>query len=250
MFRKSRVMWVAVVVAGAITCMAAVNHFQTAATSEKQRPAQNSQEDGWTNTLSVSSPAYREAEKYHQWLLNNKKLEIANGSAGPIEKLNLSGRLGAKGMARLPTDLLEQNFPLVGRVLASLQDHICGNFIRGSASASEFKNYAFPVLESFNDADAKIWFETNRAAVEAMLNDSPNIILPKEKAKQGILKIAESLPATQSRAFLSGLAALRTVNDAEACATARTLFDKGASLPEPYLGYMARLLLTGREGDL
>jgi hypothetical protein len=148
----------------------------------------------------------------------------------------------------LPTDLLEQNFPLVGKMLASLDTHMCSKFIKEGIPDSEFKDYAYPVAELFTDAEAKAWFLVNKSAVEAQLKGSPFIVLSTEDAKQAILKLAESMSEPQARAFMSALANLKTVSDEDACATARTLFLKGNSLSEPYRGYMARMLLTGDDG--
>ncbi|MFM0073485.1 hypothetical protein PQQ86_20230 [Paraburkholderia sediminicola] len=203
----------------------------------------------WINPFSKTSPAYREAEEFHQWLLDNRKLADEVGAVGPVDKLLRSGQMVNSGMARLPTNLLEQRLSSVNKILASLDTHMCSKYIKGKMPESEFQSYAFPVIESFDDAEAKAWFFINKSAIEAQLGRSPIIVLSAEDAKQTILKTANSMYEPQSRAFVSGLANLKTESDEDACATARTLYVKGNSLPEPYRGYMARLLLTGKDGQ-
>jgi hypothetical protein len=202
----------------------------------------------WINPFSKTSPIYREAEEFHQWLLDNRTLADEVGTAGPVDKLILAGQLATKGLARLPTELLEQRLPLVGRMLASLDTHTCSRFIRGEIPDSEFISYAAPVMESFTDAEAKAWFTVNGSAIEAQLSNAPILVLSTENAKQAIFQIAKSMQEPEHSAFGSGLAGLQTESDEDACATARTLYLKGNSLAEPYRGYMARLLLTGKDG--
>jgi hypothetical protein len=202
----------------------------------------------WMNPYSGSSPIYREFNEYRQWLLNNKELAAASDTTRPTDLLMLSGQLAAKGYARLPTDLLEQHLPLVGKILVSLDPHTCGEFIRGRLPDIELKDYAYPVMNTFSDAEAKAWFLTSKSAVIAQLHGSPPIVLSTENATQGILKIAKSMSEPQAKAFISGLTNLKTGTNEDACATARTLYLKGDSLPEPYRGYMARLLLTMETG--
>ncbi|MFL9887816.1 hypothetical protein PQR66_32660 [Paraburkholderia agricolaris] len=201
-----------------------------------------------SNPFSVSSPAYRQLAEFRQWLLTNKNLEVASGSASPIDRIKLSGQLGAKGMARLPTFFLEQYMPVMGKILNSLDDAACSNFLRGKMSLTDFQPRAIPVIESFNEADAKAFFAVTKSAIDAQLDDLPIIVLPKEEAKQSILKIAASLPADKSKSFLAKLAHLKTESDADVCATVRILFSQGALLSEPYRGYVARLLLSGMDG--
>ncbi|WP_234480338.1 hypothetical protein [Paraburkholderia nemoris] len=202
----------------------------------------------WTNPFSKTSPIYREAEEFHQWLLDNRTLADEVDAAGSVDKLMLAGQLATKGLARLPTDLLEQRLPLVGRMLASLDTHTCSRFIRGEIPDSEFISYAAPIMESFSAAEAKAWFTVNGSAIKAQLGNAPILVLSTENAKQAIFQIAKSMQEPEHSAFGSGLAGLQTESDEDACATARTLYLKGNSLAEPYRGYMARLLLTGKDG--
>lgn len=157
----------------------------------------------WMNPFSVLSPAHREFSEYRQWVLNNEKLAAASDMGRPTDRLMLSGQLAAKGFARLPTDSLEQHLPLVGKMLASLDTRTCSKFIKKGIPDSEFTAYAYPVMESFTDAEAKAWFLVNRSAIEAQLDGSRLIVLSTEDAKQGILKIAKSMYEPQSRAFIS-----------------------------------------------
>ncbi|CAE6745364.1 hypothetical protein [Paraburkholderia haematera] len=202
----------------------------------------------WMNPYYVSSPIYREFNEYGQWLVTNRELAAASNTTRPADLLMLSGQLAAKGYARLPTDLLEQHLPLVGKILASLDPHTCSEFIRGRLSDIELNDYAYPVMNTFSDTEAKAWFLTSKSAVIAQLHGSPPIVLSTENATQGILKIAKSMSEPQAKAFISGLANLKNESNEDACATARTLYFKGDSLPEPYRGYMARLLLTMQMG--
>lgn len=202
----------------------------------------------WINPFSKTSPAYRETEEFHQWLLANKKLADEVGAVGPADKLVRSGQMVNSGMARLPTNLLEQRLSSVNKILASLDTHMCSKYIKGKMPESEFQSYAFPVMESFDDTEAKAWFFANRFALEAELDRSPIIVLSTGEALQGVQMIAQSIYQPQSRAFLSGLANLNSESDENACATARTLYTEGNSLPEPYRGYIARLLLTMDNG--
>jgi hypothetical protein len=202
----------------------------------------------WLNPFSKSSLAYRDGEEFHQWLLDNRKLADEIGAVGPIDKLLLSAHLENKGMARLPTGLLEQRLSSVNKILASMDTPMCSKYIKGKMPESEFQHYAFPVIESFSDVERKAWFFVNKSAIEAQLDRSPIIVLSTENAKQTILKIAGSMDEPQSRAFLSGLARLQTESDEEACEMARNLYVRGNSLPEPYRGYVARMLLAGEDG--
>ncbi|MGF6238381.1 hypothetical protein P3T42_000106 [Paraburkholderia sp. GAS38] len=202
----------------------------------------------WLNPFSKSSPIYHEAELFHFWLLDNQKLANELGAIAPGDKLRLSGQMINKGMARLPTVLLEQRLVSVNKILASLDPHMCGKYIKGEMPDSEFQSYAYPVMESFDSTEAKAWFFVNKSALEAELEKSAPIVLSTEEMLQGIKKIAQSIDQPQSREFVSGLSNLNTESDEVACATARTLYVKGSSLPEPYRGYIARLLLTMDNG--
>ncbi|CAE6745345.1 hypothetical protein [Paraburkholderia haematera] len=212
------------------------------------RAARVSDATVWINPFSKTSPAYREAEEFHQWLLDKRKLADEVGAVGPVDKLLRSGQMVNSGMARLPTNLLEQRLSSVNKILASLDTHMCSKYIKGKMPESEFQSYAFPVMESFDDAEAKAWFFANRSALEAELDRAPIIVVSTEEVLQGLQKIEQSIYQPQSRAFVSGLANLNSESDEDACATARTLYVKGKSLPEPYRGYMARLLLTMDNG--
>ena len=202
----------------------------------------------WMNPYTSSSPMHREFDQYRQWILNNEKLATFSGMARPTDRLTLSGQLATKGFARLPTDLLEQHLPLVGKMLTSLDTRTCSNFIKYGISDSDFSAYAYPIMNSFNDTEAKAWFLVNRSAIEAQLNGSPFIESSMENIKQAIFKISKLMSESQSRAFISRLGNLKNENDEDACSTARTLYIEGNLLPEPYRGYMARLLLAGDDG--
>jgi hypothetical protein len=203
----------------------------------------------WVNPYSASSPIYSEFDEFRKWVLNNRKLAAVSGTARPGDLLRLSGRLEAQGIPRLPTDLLEKRLSSVNKILASLDTRMCSKLIKGGISAPEFTAYASSIMESFDDEEAKAWFLVNKAAIEAQLDGSPLIVLPTEDATRGILKIAKSMYEPQSKAFISGLAGLKTESNEDACATVRILYSKGNSLPEPYRGYIARMLLTGKEGN-
>ncbi|MCX4153193.1 MULTISPECIES: hypothetical protein [Paraburkholderia] len=201
------------------------------------------------NPYPASSPIHGEFNEFRNWVLNNKKLAALSDSAGPGHLLRLSGQLAVKGLPRLSTDLLEQRLSAVTRILPSLDTHMCSTFLKGGLNAMEFTVQASSVMESFSDDEAKAWFAINKAAIEAQLDGSPLIVLSTEDATRGVLKIARSMYEPESTAFISGLTSLKTANDEDACATVRTLYSKGNALPEPYRGYMARMLLTGKEGN-
>ncbi|NYH26324.1 hypothetical protein [Paraburkholderia bryophila] len=250
MLKLSRMMWATVIGTSAIMCAVAVNHRQVALESREEiTTASNSTANGWGNPFPASSPAYREAEKYHHWLMTGKNLDIARGTTGSFEHSIALGQLVAKGMARLPTALLEEDLPVLAKILNSLDDKVCSSLLRGELSLSDLGPHAYPVMDLFSDAEAKTWFATNRAAIEAQLNNLPAVTLTKEHAKQAILNLATSLPGDRSQSFLLELAGLRTASDHKACATIQTLYSQSASLSEPYRGYMARLLLTGKDGQ-
>ncbi|MBK5053011.1 hypothetical protein IQ287_27730 [Burkholderia sp. R-69927] len=203
----------------------------------------------WMNPYAASSPIYREFNEYRQWILNNKQLTAASGTALPTDLLMLSGQLAAKGMPRLPADVLEQRLSSLNKILPSLDTHMCSTLIKGGFNASEFTSQAASVMNSFNADEAKAWFSVGRAAIEAQLDGSPLIVLPTEDALRGILKISKSMHEPQSKDFISGMAHLKTANEEDACATVRILYSRGNSLPDPYRGYMARMLLTGTKGN-
>ncbi|MFM0253143.1 hypothetical protein [Paraburkholderia sediminicola] len=182
-------------------------------------------------------------------MLNNKELKAVNDAAGPNDLMMLSGRLAAKGMPRLPTDVLEQRFSSVNKILPSLNTHVCATFIKGNFDATEFTAQSASTMNSFNSEEAKAWFSVARAAIEAQLHRSPLIVLPTEDATRSIVKIAKSMYAPQSKEFIARLAGLKTASDEDACATVRTLYSQGNFLPEPYRGYVARMLLTESEGN-
>jgi hypothetical protein len=201
------------------------------------------------NPYSASSPIYREFNQYRQWILNNKKLAAASDTARPSDLLMLSGQLAAKGMPRLSTDLLEQRFSSVNRILPSLNIHTCSTLIKGGFSATEFTAQSAPRMNSFDTDEAKAWFSVGKAAIEAQLNGAPIIVLSTEDAARGVLKISKSMHEPQSQSFLSVMANLKTASDEDACETVQILYSRGNSLPEPYRGYVARMLLTGDEGN-
>ncbi|MDR8401499.1 hypothetical protein NE850_34780 [Paraburkholderia sp. USG1] len=201
------------------------------------------------NPYDASAPIYSEFNDYRKWLLNNKDIKAANGAADPIGLMLLSGQLAAKGMPRLPTDLLEQRFSSVNKILPSLDNHVCATLIKGNFDATEFTAQSASIMNSFNAEEAKAWFSVGRAAIEAQLHRSPVIVLSTEDATRSIVKIAKSMYAPQSKEFIERLAGLKTASDEEACATVRIFYSQGNSLPEPYRGYIARMLLTGSEGN-
>ena len=201
------------------------------------------------NPYDESAPIYSEFNDYRKWLLNNKDIKAVNDAADPMGLMMLSGQLAAKGMPRLPTDLLEQRFSSVKKILPSLDNHICATLIKGNFDATEFAAQSVPKMNSFNSEEAKAWFSVGRAAIEAQLHRSPIIVLSTEDATRGIVKIAKSMYAPQSKEFIASLTGLKTASDEEACATVRILYSRGNSLPEPYRGYIARMLLTGDDGN-
>ncbi|RFU44923.1 hypothetical protein [Paraburkholderia sp. DHOC27] len=201
------------------------------------------------NPYAASSPIHHEFDEFRKWVLDNKKLATLSDSTSPGHLLRLSGQLEAQGIARLPTELLEQRFSSVNKILASLDTHTCSMLVKGSFDLPEFMSQATPVMELFSDAEAKAWIAVNKAAIEAQLEGSPIIVLPIEDATRSVLKIAKSMYEPDSKVFISELTKLKTANDEDACAMARTLYSRGNSLPEPYRGYMARMLLTGKEGN-
>ncbi|CAE6824872.1 hypothetical protein R69927_05565 [Paraburkholderia domus] len=201
------------------------------------------------NPYPASSPIHGEFDEFRNWVLNNKKLAAHSDSTSPGHLLRLSGELAVKGLPRLSTDLLEQRLSAVTRILPSLDTHMCSMFLKGGINATEFMVQASSVMESFSDDEAKAWFTVNKAAIEAQLDGSPLIVLSTEEATRGVLKIARSMYEPESTEFISGLSGLKTANDEDTCATVRTLYSKGNALPEPYRGYMARMLLTGKDGN-
>ncbi|WP_281664070.1 hypothetical protein [Paraburkholderia fungorum] len=201
------------------------------------------------NPFPIASPMHREFDEYRTWVISNKKLAAVGDSATPGYLLRLSGQLQAKGVPRLPTELLEQRLSSVSKILPSLDTHLCSTFMRGGLSAAEFFIKAYPAMESFSAEEAKAWITFNKAAIEAQLNGAPVIVLSTDNATQGIVKIAQSMYGPQSSAFISGLVNLKTANDEDTCTTVKILYAKGNALPEPYRGYMARMLLTGAEGN-
>ncbi|MFM0073486.1 hypothetical protein PQQ86_20235 [Paraburkholderia sediminicola] len=201
------------------------------------------------NPYSASSPMHGEFDEFRKWVLNNRKLAALSDSPTPGHLLRLSGQLAAKGVPRLSTDLLEQRLSAMTKILPLLDAHMCSTFLKGGLNAMEFVVQASSAMESFSDDEAKAWFAVNEAAIEAQLNGSPLIVLSTENATRGVLKIARSMYEPESTAFISGLTGLKAANDEDMCATVRTLYTKGNSLPEPYRGYMARWLLTGKEGN-
>ncbi|MBK5053012.1 hypothetical protein [Paraburkholderia domus] len=205
--------------------------------------------NAWINPYSASSPIHREFDEFKTWMLNNRKLATLSDSTNPSHLLRLSGQLQAKGVPRLPTDLLEQRLSSVSKILPSLDTHLCSTLLKGGFSTTEFMVQASSAMESFNDEEAKAWFLVNKAAIEAQLDGLPLVVLSTEDATRGIVEIAKSMYGPQSRAFISGLTGLKTANDEDTCTTVRILYTKGNSLPEPYRGYMARWLLTGKEGN-
>ncbi|WP_310700026.1 hypothetical protein [Paraburkholderia sp. USG1] len=200
------------------------------------------------SSFSKSSPIYQAAEDYRRWLFGDKKFSEKTGDLSLADKFLLSGRYIDKGASRLPTALLEERLSSVGKILASLDTHTCGRYLRGEMPYSEFENRIFPVMESFSEAESKAWFAVNRAAIEAQLNEAPIIVLSAEDAKRTIRKLLSSMYEPQSKEFLAALGSLKAADDDDACRTARILYVRGNSLPEPYRGYMARMLLTRDEG--
>lgn len=205
--------------------------------------------NAWINPNSASSPIHREFDEFKTWMLNNRKLATLSDSTSPSHLLKLSGQLQAKGVPRLPTDLLEQRLSSVSKILSSLDTHLCSSLIKGGFSTTDFMVQASSTMEAFSDEEAKAWFLVNKAAIEAQLDGSPLIVLSTEDAARGILEIAKSMYGPQSRTFISGLAGLKTANDEDTCTIVKILYAKGNALPEPYRGYMARWLLTGTEGN-
>jgi hypothetical protein len=201
------------------------------------------------NPYSLSSPMRREYDEFRKWVFENKKIVYLSRSGNRQDLLDLSGALEAKGVSKISTELLEQRLSSVNKIIASLDAHTCSTLIRGGFNLSEFMIQAFPVINSFDEGEAKAWIQVNKAAIEAQLAGSPNIVLSIEDAARALIKIARLSNASQSKTYFSGLASLKTASNEDACTTARTLYSLGNELPEPYRGYMARLLLTGRDGN-
>jgi hypothetical protein len=244
--KSSRYLAVAAIllIGGAVTTLTCIKK-STAHTSQS---TSDRIESIWGNGFRKSTPAYREAEKLHEWMWENKKLEAAGRSSREIDSIRFGGQIPTDAVARLPDEVLESYMPLFGRILNSLDTKTCAAFVNGKLKVEDLKPYAYPVIESFNDAEAKTWFAANRLAIDAMLDNLPVIVLPKEKGKQGLLAVAASLPADQTKSFLQRLATLMEASDADQCAAFRTVYAREPSLTEPYRGYVARLLLTGKAG--
>ncbi|MFM0253142.1 TolC family protein [Paraburkholderia sediminicola] len=130
------------------------------------------------NPYSLSSPMRREYDEFRKWVLGNKKLVALSPSKNPGDLLSLSGTLEAKGVSKLSTELLEQRLSAVSKILATLDVHTCSTLIRGGFNLPEFTIQAFPVMNSFDENEAKAWMQVNRAAIEAQLTGSPDIVLP------------------------------------------------------------------------
>lgn len=201
------------------------------------------------NPYDASSPIYHEFNDYRNWILNNKDIKALNEAADPINLMMLSGQLTAKGMPRLPTDVLERRFSSINKILPSLDNHVCASLIKGNLNATEFTTQSASAMNLFNSEEAKAWFSVGRAAIEAQLHRSPLIVLSTDDAARRIVKIAKSMYAPQSKEFIARLSGLKTASDEEACAAVRTFYSQGNSLPEPYRGYIARMLLTGSDGN-
>ncbi|WP_454825482.1 hypothetical protein [Paraburkholderia xenovorans] len=201
-----------------------------------------------TNSFSTSSAAYRETVNFNQWLAQNKKLESARNSTSPADQINLVGRLGAEGMARLPTAVLEAYMPLMKKILDGLNDKECSDFVTGRMSITDFSSRTFPLLESLTDTERKAFFSITKSAINARLDNLPFVLVSQENAKEALLKVAASLPADESNTFLHNLVNLRTASNTDTCATVRTMFSKGVLLPEPFRGNLARLILSGKDG--
>lgn len=201
------------------------------------------------NPYSLTSPMRREYDEFRQWVFENKKIVSLGRSGNRQELLDISGALEAKGVSKISTELLEQRLSSVNKIIASLDAHTCSTLIRGGFNLSEFTIQAFPVMNSFDEDEAKAWIQVNKAAIEAQLAGSPNIVLSSDDATRAIIKIARVSNASQSKTYFSGLASLKTASNENACETARMLYAQGNALPEPYRGYMARLLLTGHDGN-
>jgi hypothetical protein len=201
-----------------------------------------------TIPFSKSSPVYQAAKEYREWLSSNRSFAEKSVGLSLADKFLLSARYIDKGAARLPTALLEERLSSVSKILASLDTHTCGRYLKGEMPYSEFEDRIFPAMESFSEAESKAWFTVNRAAIEAQLNGTPIIVLSVEDAKRAFQKLLSSMYEPQSKEFRAALASLKSADDDDACRTARVLFVRGNSLPEPYRGYMARMLLTRGEG--
>ncbi|VVD28580.1 hypothetical protein [Paraburkholderia dioscoreae] len=246
---------VATVAAFSLGCLSTTKyHAKTPASENKNIYRRTGEADvdesaASDNPYSPSSPMRREYDEFRKWVWENKKIVALSPSGNPQDLLDLSGTLEAKGVSKISTELLEQRLSSVNKIIASLDAHTCSTLIRGGFNLSEFTIQAFPVMNSFDEGEAKAWIQVNKAAIEAQLAGSPNIVLSTEDATLAIIKIARLSNASQSKIYFSGLASLKTASDEDACATARTLYSKGNALPEPYRGHIARLLLTGRNGN-
>ncbi|EIF31214.1 hypothetical protein BCh11DRAFT_06730 [Burkholderia sp. Ch1-1] len=235
---------------GVVIVCAVTVFFHGCPLAPKRHTEKTERSDSTLRTIpfSKSSPVYQAAKEYREWLSGDKSFAEKAGGLSLADKFLLSGRYIDKGAARLPTALLEERLSSVSKILASLDTHTCGRYLKGEMPYSEFENRIFPVMESFSEAESKAWFTVNRAAIEAQLNGSPIIVLSAEDAKRTIRKLLSSMYEPQSKEFLAALGSLKTADDDDACRTARVLYVQGNSLPEPYRGYMARMLLTRDEG--
>ncbi|MDR8401498.1 hypothetical protein NE850_34775 [Paraburkholderia sp. USG1] len=107
------------------------------------------------NPYSLSSPMRREYDEFRKWVLENKKIAALSPSGNPQDLLDLSGTLEAKGVSKISTELLEQRLSSVNKIIASLDAHTCSTLIRGGFNLSEFTIQAFPVMNSFDEGEAK-----------------------------------------------------------------------------------------------
>jgi hypothetical protein len=198
----------------------------------------------WTNPYPVSSPAHKEAREFNEWIQSNSELDQLSNGADELAKLELASQLEAKGLDRLPTEMLERYLPLINKVLWSLDNKTCSDVAKREISGSQLATHTARIIETMSAAEAKTWFTTSQSAIDAQLRNLPIISVAKEDVQLAILKLAASLPDYRSKIFLSNLENIRTANDENRCATVRTVFSQTLLLPEPYQGYLARSLFS------
>jgi hypothetical protein len=198
----------------------------------------------WTNPYPVSSPAHKEAREFNEWIQSNSELDQLSNGADELAKLELASQLKQKGLARLPTEVLEKYLPLVNKVLRSLDSKTCSEIVKGHISDSQLAIHTVQVIQSFSDAEAETWFATNESAIDAQLHNLPVTPVTKENIQLATLKLMASLPDNQSKAIISNLTNLKTANDRDICAALQTISSQVLLIPEPYRGYFVRLLFA------
>ncbi|MFM0592221.1 MULTISPECIES: hypothetical protein [Paraburkholderia] len=230
----------------AIKSVGGLQHFWATHTPREPKAVVNVSPDEEGNPFPISSPAHREFLEFRDWIMHNRKLQVAS-NAGGVDRRKLFGQLTSKGMARLPTDLLEGYMPFIEKVVGSLDNTACGNLVTGEMNLAGLTPYTYQVIASLDKADAKKLFLIEKAAIDAQLDNLPIIPVSTADAGAGVIKIAESLSPDEAKSFLVSVENLRSESAEKTCETVRTIFSHGSSLPEPYRGAIARMLVSGRK---